>query len=349
MTWRGRRTTRLALAALLVACAPQDEPVPTPSASESPTSSATPTPTAPTTRADIPVNCLNVVTEEYRDAVAAMGVSLQSMIAQVGLGATGNGEPVEMRRSMACILSGDQDADPAYATERIHYGEFDAADREEVLAHYEQSVGASAEPSSTIDDAMHIVGEAFSAGTTVVTVGPDWMLLVQTSTGLTDVALELPDATVTGDEVDAAHPPTQTCETMLPVPTPELDWSSRYAIGSVAVSSLDEGLWTACASTCEDDVCDHHPGDAAPVWWEESDAASVEALLADAEEGVDGLGLGGSTVDGEGTLVTTDGDEVLVVFDAAIVHVQLPDGMEQGVQIARLVHDPGWLDLPPAA
>lgn len=295
-------------------------------------------------RQDLPITCFNVVTETYRDALVEMGAALQIVSGQVGLESAGLGEPVPMTRSMQCLFSSPG------GMETVVYGEFDADDRqtvidELVLVAEASGTNATPQPAPGVDDAVQLITEVGTA-VEIATIGPDWMLRIVTGTGVTDVAAPMPDPAVSTADMLEAHPPTQTCESVLPFPTIALDWVEVYGIGSSWVSSIDDGEVTLCAPACEDDVCGPTPDDAV-VWWESATPSETEQLLADAEAGSNGLGIGGSTIDGDGTIVT-GASETLVVLDDAIVHVDVPDGFEQSVQLARYVHAPGWPDLSPA-
>ncbi|SDH94454.1 hypothetical protein [Agrococcus jejuensis] len=339
-----------ALAALvLVGCADAvPAPSPTPSASESPTPIPTPTP-EPLTREQTPINCLNVVSAELRAHLlgATATTSVTGRSGPWPMGAVGGELPLpEQTRSTACGF-----AMPDGFVEGVTYMEFSRSDTAQLLVdladfgdrgEISQPPGTDLvlEPAPGVEAAQQLV-IPFDGYVKAWIVGDGWMLALDTASGVDALAASAPDATVDAAMLTDRFPPLdQTCEPVLPIPTADLDLMARHGLGSgTTVASRDTPICHANEASGYERV----------LWWEDVTAADREQLLDDAAAGVDGMRLQGSTLDGGGAIVALADDTRLVVFDAVVVHLAIPIDGELALQLARHVHAPAWLDVPPVA
>jgi len=127
---------------------------------------------------------------------------------------------------------------------------------------------------------------------------------------------------------------------MLPVPTEGTDLAWQHGLSS-GVTAVSDGATICHAAEAS--------GYERVLWWEEVTATDREQLLDDAAAGVDGMRLQGSTTDGTGAIVALADGTRVVVFDAYLVHVDVPIDGELALQLARSVHAPAWLPVPPVA
>lgn len=338
-----------ALAALVFVGCADAAPVPSPSAS--PSSSPTPSATAepePLTRPELPVDCLTVLAPEILEGiVAAAPYDLVGYDARIGSSPFGSFEPsaVAPIRATGCMLAG---ADGRIAVE-IGYSEFDPAGTETRLAELALfgDEGEISRPPGTdlalapvpgIPDAQQLQIPFEGGSTKTWVVGPGWEVYVDVPWTPTNVAAPIPD-TVAGSLASVA-PVTQRCEAMLPVPTEGADLMWQHGLGS-DVTNVSDGAMICHANEASDYE--------RVLWWEAVTATDREQLLDDAAAGIDGMRLQGSTTDGTGAIVAlTDGTRI-VVFDAYLVHVDVPIDGELALQLARSIHAPAWLPVPPVA
>lgn len=355
------RPTMAALAALLASVVAGCTDVATdPAPSQAATASASPSPSPspssePSTRFDVPVDCLNVLAPEILDGITAGApyeVRAGSRIGESPYAPSFDEAfaPVDPIRSVSCMLS---DAD-GVAFE-LSYLEFDPAGTDARLASLAAfgDEGEAYQPPGTdlalapvpgIPEARQLqIPFASPDGTRTKTwvVGPGWEVYVDAPWVTTHVAAPMPGEIGAG--LGAVAPVDQSCPTMLPVPTERLDLAARHGLASSETARSDGAVVCVAgevggASTLE-----------RALWWEEVAPDVREQLLADASAGVDGMRLQGSTHDGSGGIVAFADDTCIVVFDEHLVHLDIAIDGELALQLARHVHAPAWLAVPPVA
>lgn len=337
-----------ALAAVLLAGCADGAPEPSPSPSPTTPSPSAPPEPEPATRTELSVDCLSVLAPEIvEDIVAAAPFDLVGYDARIGSSPFASVDPsaVAPIRSTDCALVS---ADGLVAVD-IGYSEFDPAGTETRLAELAAfgDEGEVHQPPGTdlaltdvpgIPEAQQLQIPFADGSTKTWVVGSGWEVYVDVPWTATNVAAPMPNA-VTGTLASVA-PVTEHCEAMLPVPTEGTDLAWQHSLSS-GVTTVSDGATICHAAEAS--------GYERVLWWEEVTATDREQLLDDAAAGVDGMRLQGSTTDGTGAIVALADGTRVVVFDAHLVHVDVPIDGELALQLARSVHAPAWLPVPPVA
>lgn len=292
----------------------------------------------------MPINCLNVLSASLRDDLLAMpGATMP--IASGGVGTAPGWDrfgATSTRWAQCGVVGGDG------TSASIQYVEADAASVAAFLAdHAPDSIAETGVPTEIPGATAYEAQVITMDGTRPVAllVGSDWVLRVDPAPASTLVAAAMPDAEYDTAALTADLPPTQACEAMLPVPMPSLDLMAAHGLESSQGQSASPPGEPEPAPACLQPETGSEP----VLWWEDVASEDREHLLDDAAAGVDGMRLQGSTNDGSGAIVALADDTRLVVFDEHLVHVDIPIDGELALQLARHVHAPAWLDVPPVA
>ncbi|SDH94479.1 hypothetical protein [Agrococcus jejuensis] len=341
----------LALAALVLATtlAGCSTASPTPASSGSPpaTASAEPTPSPePLAYDEVPVNCLNVLSPELRERLLGMtDVAVASVTTRQGPYGTSSELGFDaFDRWVTCELT-SPDAVLSTGAVSIQMYEFDpsqtASAAAALLAGVVEGDGVEVGTVDGIADStlVRMTGEDREY---VGIVLPGRRFDIGGAPVVEWYVAETPDPTFDAAAFMAALGPVgQDCATMLPqdagvgTDASGAAWllTDSYGTGPYPLSCLGQ----VAGGFTEDALS-----------WSPLDATARDALLADADAGTDGMARQGTTDDDEGELVTSAG-AVLVAFDDALVSLTLPVDQSTALTIARGLHAPAWLDVPPLA
>ncbi len=331
------------LALLVAGCSASTDPAPSPSEA-----TAAPPSSSPESLAydEVAINCLNVLSPELRDAILGMADVRATAVRQhAGAGIvppSGAQGFTSVERALSCTFASPE-ASPSTGILTVLMSEFDVAETQSAT----DALLAEVDATARVDDVPGIDG-----GTMVQRGAPDdesISIVVPGRRfdigGAPDVAAHVavvPDPDFDGEAFRAALGPVGPgCDSVLPIHAQ----TGTDASGEGYVLTDDFGLGTEPLGCLGFTAAGAHER---ALWWEDATADDRASLLERAAAGDAGLRMLGTTDDGEGTILASAA-EVLVAFDASIVHLALPVDAGTALTIARAVHAPAWLDVPPVA
>lgn len=316
------------LALLVAGCGTSTAPSSAPPAEPSEAGSTPLSSPEPLAYDEVAIDCLDVLSPQLRDAILAMADVRAASVRQLPgpLPASGEQGFASLDRWLSCDFA-SPDATSSTGVVTVTMAEFDAEATQAATDALLAEAGADAH----VDEVVGIEG-----GTLVRHDGPGGAPAVDA------FVADVPDVAFDAEAFMAVLGPVGPgCDTMLPqdartgTDASGADWVLTDDVGLGAEPLGCLGLTSAGA---------HERA----LWWEDATADDRATLLERVASGSAGLRMLGTTDDGEGAILASAA-EVLVAFDASTVHLAPPVDVGTALTIARAVHSPAWLDVPPVA